>query len=284
MSRSSVLIGRMGAACLTLCILLGMASIRTAAAQAPPVDAEVGRAPIMQLGAGDSITISVYGQPDMGATLYVGDDGVISVPLAGNVQVAGLSPAQASARIESALKNGKILVDPHVSITVATSRSQRVSVLGQVNNPGRIPIDSTTTIFDLLAQAGGVNATGSDLVYVIRHDKDGREIRLPVDLRTLANGGSMPDIVLKGGDSVFVPKAEQFSIAGEVTTPGRYRIDGNMTVVEAIARAGGITQRGSARRVEIKRKGPNGAYTTFKAKSGEPIQPDDIIQVKESIF
>jgi polysaccharide export outer membrane protein len=286
MTRSSELVGRLRAACLVLCVLLGGGLADTAAADPVPMpaDAELGKTPIMQLGPGDSITIQVYGQPDMGSTLYVGDDGVISVPLAGKVQVAGLSPAQASSRIENALKTGKILVDPHVSITVATSRSQRVSVLGQVNTPGRIPIDSTTTIFDLLAQAGGVSATGSDVIYIIRHDKDGRETRLPVDLRTLANGGTMPDVVLKGGDSVFVPKAEQFSIAGEVSTPGRYRIEGNMTVVEAIARAGGITQRGSARRVEIKRKGPNGAYTSFKAKSGEPIQPDDIIQVKESIF
>jgi polysaccharide export outer membrane protein len=243
------------------------------------------KAPLLQLGPGDSVSIQVYGQPDMSSTVYVGDDGNISIPLAGNVQVTGLSPAQASGRIENALKTGKILVDPHVSVTVTQSRSQRVSVLGQVGTPGRFPIESNTSIFDLLAQAGGVTSTGSDMIYIIRQDKDGKETRYPVDLKGLANGaGALPSIALRGGDSVFVPKAEQFSIYGEVSTPGRYRVEPGMTVIEAIAKAGGITQRGSQRRVEIKRKLPNGNYSHVKAKFGDLVQPDDVIQVKESIF
>jgi polysaccharide export outer membrane protein len=207
------------------------------------------------------------------------------VPLAGNVQVSGLSPSQASGRIEAALKAAKILVDPHVSVTVALSRSQRVSVLGQVGLPGRYPIDSNTSIFDLLATAGGIGATGSDVIFIIRQDGAGKEIRFPVDLKGLSSGGgALPTIGLKGGDSVFVPKAEQFSISGEVNTPGRYRIDADMTVLDAIARAGGINQRGSQRRVDIKRKKPDGTYFSVKAKIGDLVKPDDVIQVKESLF
>jgi polysaccharide biosynthesis/export protein len=241
------------------------------------------KAPLVQLGAGDSVTLQVYGQPDLTTTAYVADDGTVSVPLAGNVQVAGLSPAQASAKIEGAFKTAKILVDPHVTLTVAQSRSQRVSVLGQVGTPGRYPIESNTSVVDLLAQAGGVTATGADVVYVLRRDKDGQEVRYPVDLAGLASG-KIPSFNLQAGDSLFVPKAEQFSIFGEVTTPGRYRVEPGMTVIEAIARAGGITLRGSSRRVEIKRKLPDGNYSTAKAKIGDLVQPDDVIQVKESIF
>ena len=106
-----------------------------------------------------------------------------------------------------------------------------------------------------------------------------------MDLKGLANGsGTIHAMSLQGGDSVFVPKAEQFSIYGEVTTPGRYRVEPGMTVIEAIAKAGGITLRGSQRRVEIKRKQPNGDYSTVKAKLGDLVQPDDVVQVKESIF
>ena len=246
---------------------------------APPT----AKAPLVQLGAGDSVTLQVYGQPDLTTTAYVADDGTLSVPLAGTVQVAGLSPAQASAKIESAFKTAKILVDPHVTLTVAQSRSQRVSVLGQVGTPGRYPVESNTSVVDLLAQAGGVTATGADVVYVLRRDKDGQEVRYPVDLAGLANG-KIPSFTLQAGDSLFVPKAEQFSIFGEVTTPGRYRVEPGMTVIEAIAKAGGITLRGSSRRVEIKRKLPNGTYSTAKAKIGDLVQPDDVIQVKESIF
>ncbi len=281
---------RRGLVILLLAGLLGGVGAHRAhaAAQAPvplPPETSAAKAPLLQLGPGDTIAVQVYGQPDMSSTVYVADDGSIAVPLAGNVQVAGLSPAQAGTRIENALKNGKILVDPHVTLTVTQTRSQRVSVLGQVGTPGRYAIESNTSIFDLLAQAGGISATGSDTIYIIRQDKDGKENRYPVDLKGLANGaGAIPTIGLKGGDSVFVPKAEQFSIYGEVQTPGRFRVEPGMTVIEAIAKAGGITLRGSARRVDIKRKLPDGNYSTVKAKFGDLVQPDDVIHVKESIF
>ncbi len=275
--------------CLALAGLVSGPVIHSAvAAPAPPAPAAAadgGPGPLVQLGPGDTIAVQVYGQPDMSSTVYVADDGTIAVPLAGNVQVAGLSPAQAGARIESALKNGKILVDPHVTVTVTQTRSQRVSVLGQVGTPGRYAIESNTTIFDLLAQAGGINAQGSDTIYVIRQDADGKETRYPVDMKGLTSGaGTLPTVTLKGGDSVFVPKAEQFSIYGEVQTPGRYRVEPGMTIIEAIAKAGGITLRGSARRVDIKRKLPDGSYSTVKAKFGDLVQPEDVIHVKESIF
>lgn len=254
-------------------------------ADAPPQAQRDAGSRLIQLGPGDSVNIQVYGQADMTTTVYVSDDGTLPVPLAGPVQVAGLSPSEASQKIENALRDGKFLVDPHVTITVTQTRSQRVSVLGQVGTPGRYPIESNISILDLLAQAGGVTATGSDVIFVIRPDKDGKEVRYPVDLKGLTNGsGAIPVIQLKGGDSVFVPKAEQFSIYGEVTTPGRYRVEPGMTVIEAIAKAGGITQRGSSHRVEIKRKQSNGNYANVKAKFGDLVQPDDVIHVKESIF
>lgn len=254
-----------------------------------PADAPVtgGKAPLLQLGPGDSVNVQVYGQPDLSTTQYVADDGTLSIPLAGNVAVAGLSPSQASSRIETALKNAKILVDPHVTITVAQSRSQRVSVLGQVGTPGRYAIESNTSILDLLAQAGGITAGGSDIVYVLRQDKNGKETRYPVDLKGLASAGgngAFPAVALQGGDSVFVPKAEQYSIYGEVTTPGRYRVEPGMTVIEAIARAGGITVRGSAHRIFVKRLQADGKYSVDKARQEDLVKPDDVIQVKESIF
>jgi len=285
---------------LFLCVVLslpvgascGLASAAVTAQSVPaatePADVNPvapAKAPLLQLGPGDSVSIAVYGQPDMNGTVYVSDDGTIPVALAGPVLVAGQSPAQASARIEKALRIGKFLVDPHVTLTIVQSRSQRVSVLGQVGTPGRYSVESNTSIFDLLAQAGGVTALGSDVIYLIRHDENGKEIRYPISLKGLANGtGAIPPQALRGGDSVFVPKAEQFSIYGEVTTPGRYPVEAGMTVIEAIARAGGITQRGSQRRIQIKRRQPDGSYSTVKAKFSDLVQPEDVINVKESIF
>jgi polysaccharide export outer membrane protein len=240
---------------------------------------------LIQLGPGDSVNIQVYGQPDMTTTVYISDDGTIPVPLAGPVQVAGLSPSEASQRIAKALVDGRYLVDPHVTLTVVLSRSQRVSVLGQVSKPGLYAIESNTTIFDLLAQAGGALETGSDLIFLLRSDATGKVQRYPINLKGLDDAKkSIPNQSLRGGDSILVPRAEQFYIYGEVTSPNKYKVEPDMTIVQAIARAGGITPRGSERRVDIKRLSGNGTYVTIRAKLNDLVKPDDVIHVKESIF
>lgn len=249
----------------------------------PPAQTEVAR--IIQLGPGDSVNMQVYGQPDMTTTVYVSDDGTIPVPLAGPVQISGMSPSEASKKIEKALKDGRFLVDPHVTLTVVVSRSQRISVLGQVGHPGLYPIESNTTIFDLLALAGGALDTSADEIFLLRPDASGNVQRYPINLKGLDNAKmSIPSQTLRGGDSIFVPRAEQFYIYGEVTAPNKYRLEPQMTVIQAISRAGGVTPRGSERRVDIKRLGTNGNYVTVKAKLNDFVKPDDVIHVKESIF
>ena len=269
-------------AVLSALLILTGAAATAAVTDEKPSD---GR-PILALGPGDSVAVQVYGQPDMTATLNVSDDGTIPVALVGPVKVAGLSPSQAATKVENALREGKFLLDPHVSITVTLSRSQRISVLGEVTNPGRYAVESKTSILDLLAQAGGLTPNGADVIYILRTDESGSVARLPIDLRALTNSktGSLPTQEVRGGDSIYVPKAEQFSIIGEVATPSRYRIEPGMTVLQGIAKAGGVTPRGSERRVEIRRKSPDGSYKSFRAKLNDTIAPDDIIRVKESIF
>jgi len=221
----------------------------------------------------------------MTTTEFVGEDGTMAVPLVGPVVVNGLSPTEASRRIEKAFKDKKIFVDPHVTISAIQSRSQRVSVLGEVGHPGRYVIESNVAILDLLAEAGGVTENGSDVIYLLRPDRDGKVDRYEINLKALTDGqGDVQAQSIRPGDSIVVPKAEQFYIYGEVTAPGRFRVEPGMTVVEAIARAGGITPRGSSHRIEMKRLQPDGSYATTKAKLSERIQPNDVIKVKESIF
>ncbi len=250
---------------------------------APP--AIEGPRKLLQLGPGDSVALQVYGQPDLSTTVYVADDGSIPVPLVGNVQVNGLSPSEAGRATEKALSDGKFLIDPHVTVTVVQSRSQRVSVLGEVGTPGRYAIESNTTIFDLLAQAGGAKETSSDVVFLLRPDATGKINRYPINLKGLGDArNSMPTQALQGGDSIFVPRAPQFYIFGEVTQPNMYRVEPGMTIVQAIARAGGVTPRGSRNRFEVRRKGADGVERTVNAKLSDPVQPNDVIRIKESIF
>ena len=240
---------------------------------------------LMPLGPGDSVSIQVYGQPDMSSTEYVADDGTINLPLVGHVQVSGLSPVDAGTKVEKALSKGQFLVDPHVSITIVQSRSQRVVVLGEVKTPGRYAVDPNSSIMDLLAQAGGLTDKAADTGYVLRTDAAGNVTRTPVDLRGMVAGsGPVTSLDLRGGDSLLVPRAEQFYIYGEVTTPSMYRLEPGMTVIQAIARAGGITARGSERRIEIKRPTKDGKYVVIHAKADDHVEPDDVIRVKESIF
>jgi polysaccharide export outer membrane protein len=243
--------------------------------------------PLLQLGPGDQVKMDVFGRPEMDTTTYVSDDGSIRVPLAGAVSVGGLSPGEAGQKVAAALKKGQFLVDPHVTFTVLQSRSQRVSVLGEVHNPGRYPVEANTTVLDLLAQAGGATEKGADVIYILHPGDNGALQRQPIDLKGVTDSKQAAPAVLqtlRGGDSIFVPAAEQFYIAGEVRTPAMYRLESGMTLLQAIARAGGVTERGSTSRVQIKRRGPKGEYSLIAGKPGEKIQADDVITVKERIF
>jgi polysaccharide biosynthesis/export protein len=282
-SRSVIIKSGLWALIWSICCLCAN-TVQSASLSSPPAPRSDAAPRIIQLGPGDSVSIQVYGQPDMATLVYVSDDGTIPVPLAGPVQIGGLSPSEASKRIEKALKDGMFLVDPHVTLTVTVSRSQRVSVLGQVGKPGLYPIESNTTIFDLLAMAGGALDTSSEEIFLLRTDVNGTLQRYPINLKGLDKSkNAIPEQALRGGDSILVPRAEQFYIYGEVTSPNKYRVEPDMTLIQAIARAGGVTPRGSERRVDIKRL-VDGKYVTVKGKLNDIVKADDVIHVKESIF
>jgi polysaccharide export outer membrane protein len=277
-------------ACATLVLGVSLrlpAQTQAAGADSPGVAEALAAVqhPLMEIGAGDTVTVEVFGQKDLDATVYVGDDGTVPLALVGSVPISGVSPAEAAKRIEKSLRDGHFVNDPHVTITVVQSRSQRVSVLGEVTSPGRYGIDAKTTIFDLLAQAGGTRETGADLVYLMRADAAGHIARTPINLKGLTdNSVSVPDLALRGGDVIYVPRADQFYVEGEVQSPAMYRLEPNMTVDQAIARAGGVTARGSLHRIEIKRRDSRGQQVSSGAKLGDRVQPNDVIRVKESLF
>ena len=232
-------------------------------------------------GIGDPVSMQVYGRPELNTTTFVADDGTIAVPLAGSVPVVGLSPANAAKRVAAAFREGKFLVDPQVTIF----RSQHVSVLGAVRTPGRFVVESRATVLDVLAQAGGVNENGANVVVLLRPENDGKVSRQSIDLKGLSQQNApLPTLTLRGGDSIFVPPADQFSIYGEVKSPNLYRLESGMTVVQAIARGGGITPRGSSSRIEISRNRPDGTTVIRDGKLNDAVQANDVIRVKERFF
>jgi polysaccharide export outer membrane protein len=162
-----------------------------------------------------------------------------------------------------------------------------VSVYGEVRAAGSYVIESGSTVLDVIARAGGISDKGSDVVYLVRADEAGVQHRTRVDTRRimmdLGGASSAPIQTLRGGDSIVVPKST-FLINGQVAAPGEYRIESDMVLFQALARAGGVTRMGSASRVEIRRRGPDDKFVDIKGKKETRIEPGDIITVKERLF
>jgi len=230
-------------------------------------------APADKVGVGDAVRVTVFQQPDLATEARVSEHGTISMPLVGEVKVSGLTPAQAGSRIATELKNGKFLKNPQVTLAVTTLRSRQVNVLGMVPRPGRYPLDDASSgLQDVIAAAGGVAPGGADVVTVVR---DGKAQKVDVMAK------SFP---LKNGDTIQVERAPVFYIYGEVTRGGSYPLVPNMTVMQAIAAGGGITPRGSERRLKLRRPAGNGKYVETDANLQDTLKADDVVYVKEAIF
>jgi polysaccharide biosynthesis/export protein len=225
-----------------------------------------------KLGTGDAIRVTVHQQPDLTTDARVSERGTIALPLVGEVKVVGMSPQQAAAHIASGLKQGKFLKNPQVNVAVTTLRSSQVSVLGHVARPGRYPLDDTSSqLSEVIAAAGGITAAGAQQVTVLRGGKEQR-----VDV--------FKPFVLKPGDTIHVDRTPVVYIYGEVTRAGAYPIVPDMTVMHAIAAGGGITPRGSERRLKLRRPGPDGKLVEKDASLRDIVKPDDVIFVKEALF
>lgn len=238
----------------------------------------------LPLGPGDVLKISVYGSPDLALETRVSESGSITFPLVGEIAVGGLTPAAAEKKIAGQLVSGGFLRKAEVNILVTQFQGQMVSVLGQVNRPGRYPIDGKRNLTDILALAGGANEQGADSVNLIRtrNGKTSKDVINIVDM--VRNGTLNQDYELAGGDLIYVERAPMFYIYGQVQKPGTYRLEPNMTVLQALSAGGGLTQRGTERNVRIKRHTPDGKLETLKARHDDPVQPNDVVYIQESLF
>jgi polysaccharide export outer membrane protein len=236
------------------------------------------------LGPGDVVRASVYGSPDLAVETRVSESGTMTFPLLGEVEVGGLTTQQAEKKIGSLLEKGGFLKNAQVNLLVTMLASQQVSVLGQVNRPGRYPIEGTRKVLDLLAMAGGVNTEGGDIVNLIRN-RNGTVTREAIDVVDMVRKGELDrDYEVASGDIIFVERAPRAYITGEVQRPGPFRIERAMTVQQALSAGGGLTVRGSQRGVRLTRRDANGLQRTVEAKFDDLVQPDDVITVRESWF
>lgn len=238
-----------------------------------------------RLSPGDTIGVQVYQNPDLSVDARVSDSGVISYPLLGSVQVGGLTVAEAEKKIANALVAGKFVNAPQVTIVLRQIRGNQVSVLGEVSRPGRFPLETDTTrVTDVLAAAGGIAAAGGDTL-VVTGQHDGKPFRKVINIPALFAGSDSNDnIVLVGGDTLYISKAPVFYIYGEAQRPGQYRMERDMTVMQALAQGGGPTARGSQNRLRLERRDADGKTVAINPKLTDLIQPGDVLYVGESLF
>ena len=237
------------------------------------------------LGPGDVIRISVFQNPDLTLETRVSENGAISFPLVGQVAVGGLTVSDAEKKIAKLLRDGGFVLQPQVNILPVQIRGNQVAVLGQVNRPGRYPLDvANAKVTDMLAVAGGITPTGADNL-ILAGTRNGKPFRQEIDLPAIFLGGKAElDLPIAGGDTIYVHRAPMFYIYGEVQRPGAYRVERDMTVMQALAQGGGLTIRGTQRGIQIHRRDDKGKVQQMAPEMSAPIKADDIIFVKESIF
>ncbi len=238
-----------------------------------------------RLGSGDVVRISVYQNPDLTQEARITEVGVISFPLLGQVRLGGLTVPAAEKVLADALRNGNFVRQPQVTILVLQIRGNQVSVLGQVNRPGRYPIEvADMRLTDMLATAGGTSNGGSDLV-VITGQRNGQPMRLEIDLPSVFTAaGSDKNVVIQNGDTIWVDRQPSIYIYGEVQRPGPFRLEREMTLLQALAAGGGLTQRGTQKGIRIHRKVGDGKVQVMDSAMDEKVRDGDVVFVRESLF
>jgi polysaccharide export outer membrane protein len=238
-----------------------------------------------RLGAGDSIRISVFENPNLTLETRVGADGAITYPLIGRVTIGGATIVEAERTIAKGLAAGNFIQQPQVTILLMQTRSSQVSVLGLVNRAGRFPLETfNTRVSEMLAIAGGISPAGADFA-IVTGERAGKPFRKEIDIAALFLHGKVDeDVVVAGGDVIYVHRAPMFYVYGEVNRPGSYRVERGMTIRQALAQGGGPTQRGTERNLRLYRRGADNHLQTTQPKLDDAVRPDDVLHVGESLF
>ena len=240
----------------------------------------------MRLSTGDLVKVDVYNVPDLSTRTRVGDGGDIYLPLIAYVHVAGLTPEEAQGIIEKRLSDGGFVKDPHVSLFVDSSTSLGANVLGEVGRPGSYPVIGSQRLIDLISAAGGFAIDAGRTVTVTHQSQPDAPITAVLSRNLAASPeGNIP---VFPGDTIFVQKADVIYVVGDVAKPSGIYVDReNLTVLEALALAGGPTHDAKLNGARIVRKGPTGTTETpvelkkiLQAKAPDiPLEPNDILFV-----
>jgi len=211
----------------------------------------------VKLGIGDLIEISVYGVPDLATRARISGSGDIYLPLIDYVHVADLTTDEAQELIQKRLEDGGFVRSPHVSIFVTESASQAITLLGEVNHPGAYPAIGERRLFDLISAAGGLTDKAGHNVTIEHRGNPGQKVELQISSNLAENTQDNVDVF--PGDTIIVSRAGIVYVVGDVTRPSGFLIeDSTLSVLKALALAGGSTRTSALSKTRILRQTPNG--------------------------
>jgi len=244
------------------------------------------RAAGYRVGPGDVIGVTAFHHDEISGSFTVDQDGTMTYPFLGKVEVAGLTEGEIAAKLTKALEKD-YYVDVQVEVVVKEFGSLPVVILGEIKKPGTYYLKGTTTLTQLLAEAGGFTNSAGQTIELRRNEKGvvgGALSVIHISREKLVNG-EMNDVVLKGGDILVVRPKAIFFVTGEVNSPGQYELIQDETLLAAISEAGGLAKFGS-QEVEIRRKvdGKNVTLTYNLKKIRHRKQEDPLIQADDVVF
>lgn len=211
----------------------------------------------VRLGVGDLIEVSVFGVPDLSTKTRVSGSGDIYLPLVDYVHIAELTTDEAQEVIQKRLEDGGFVRGPHVSIFVDESASQGITMLGEVSKPGSYPAIGDRRLFDLISAAGGLTDKAGRNVTIERRGNADQKVELQLSSNLTEDMQQNVDVF--PGDTIIVSRAGIIYVVGDVARPSGFLIEDNsITVLKALALAGGNTRTSSLGKTKILRQTPNG--------------------------
>jgi polysaccharide export outer membrane protein len=224
------------------------------------------------IGARDVLKITVWGQQDLSQNYIVSANGNIVFPLIGEVHAVGLTVAQLGQKIAQLLEKD-YLVNPQVLVSVAEYQSKKVVVLGEAEKPGSYPLKGTTTLLEIVSQAGGFARTAGKQLVLLRPQQQVASVGQPgatgntirrLSIEKIQAGDSSENILVEDGDTIFIPKQNAFFVLGEVKSPGTFALEKDgTTILEAVTIAGGFTQKAAPAGSRVIRKLGDGRQETI---------------------
>ena len=244
------------------------------------------------LGPQDVVNITVLGEQDLSRKYTIEQDGTFTFPLIGRVTARGLTLRALEEELKKRLVTGEYLKSPQITVAVDAYQSQRIMIWGEVNQPNEYQLTGDMTLLSALAKAGSVTANAGRQAVVVRaprkgvgpNGEPGEQEIIRIDLTDLQAGNMALNIPLRDGDTINVPKAQSAFVFGHVKNPGGYPVDEGMTVLQVLSLAGGLTDRGSDRRINIRRVVDGKEKEIKGVKLTSVVQPGDTIVVGQRIF